>query len=341
MNYDAVLILSFGGPNTSEDVLPFLENVLRGKRVPRERMLEVAHHYELFGGKSPINEQNESLRTALLERMKTHAPALPVYIGNRNWHPYLADTLRQMRTDGVRKALAFVTSGYSCYSGCRQYREDIQRTRAEVGEGAPEVDKIRVFFNHPLFIAVNQEHVRVALETFPESIRRSVPIVYTAHSIPVEMAKQCAYEAQLTDVAQLVSKGLNHSHWQVAYQSRSGPPHQPWLEPDIGDVIERLAGQGERHLVISPIGFTSDHMEVLFDLDVEARQLCEEKNITLARASAAGNHPLFIEMVHDLIRERALPGVSDRAAVGSIPAAPDQCPAGCCLAASDAVTATQ
>ncbi len=331
MNYDAVLILSFGGPNGMEDVIPFLENVLRGKRVPRERMLEVAHHYELFGGKSPINEQNETLRSLLLERMQAHDPSLPVYLGNRNWHPYLADTLRQMRADGVRKALVFVTSAYSCYSGCRQYREDIQRAREEVGDGAPELDKIRVFFNHPLFIAVNQEHVRSALAQFPESARDSVQIVYTAHSIPEAMAQQCAYEAQLKEAARMVSEGVGHAHWQLAYQSRSGPPHQPWLEPDIGDVIEQLAEKGERHLVIAPIGFTSDHMEVLFDLDTEALELCEEKKITMVRAASAGTHPLFIEMVHDLIRERAVPGVTDRVAIGSIPAAPDRCPEKCCL----------
>lgn len=331
MNVDAVLILSFGGPNSMEDVLPFLENVLRGKRVPRERMLEVAHHYELFGGKSPINEQNEELRRLLVERMQRQEPNLPVYVGNRNWHPYLIDTLRQMQADGVRRAVAFVTSAYSCYSGCRQYREDIERARAELGEGAPHVDKIRVFFNHPLFIQVNQEHVRAALAEFPVEIRCSVPVVYTAHSIPISMADHCAYEKQLREAARLVSEGLGHGRWQLAWQSRSGPPQQPWLEPDICDVIEQLAAEGGRELVISPIGFTSDHMEVLFDLDTEARELCKKLGVRMVRASAAGNHPLFIEMVHELIRERVDVSHTQRRVVGNIPAAPDRCPENCCM----------
>lgn len=328
---DAVLIFSFGGPNGMDDVIPFLENVLRGKRVPRERLLEVAHHYELFGGKSPINEQNEELRSRLVERMQGQEPNLPVYVGNRNWHPYLVDTLRHMQADGVRRAVAFVTSAYSSYSGCRQYREDIERARAQLGAGAPQIDKIRVFFNHPLFIQVNQLHVQTALDAFPDEVRPTVPVVYTAHSIPIAMAQKCAYEQQLCEAARLVSTGVGHTKWQVAWQSRSGPPQQPWLEPDICDVIREIAASGGRNLVISPLGFTSDHMEVLFDLDTEARELCDALGVQMVRAAAAGNHPFYIEMIHELIRERVDPGHPQRRTLGSIPPAPDQCPVDCCL----------
>ena len=330
MHYDAILIVTFGGPDKMEDVIPFLENVLRGKNVPRERMLEVAHHYELFDGKSPLNEQNNELKQLLEQRMQTYEPRLPVYIGNRNWYPLLADTLRAMKEAGYRRVLALVVSGYSCYSGCRQYREDIERAREEIGEGAPEVDKIRVFYNHPLFIQANADHVRDALAKFPEADRADAKLLFTAHSIPSAMAAKCRYEEQLQEAARLVAEAVGHADWRLVYQSRSGPPHQPWLEPDVCDVIRELAEQDVKHLVISPIGFTSDHMEVLFDLDTEAKELCGELGVQMARAASAGHHPLFVEMVHDLIAER-IEDRPARPALGAHGPSHDVCPEQCCM----------
>jgi len=330
MNYDAVLIVTFGGPDTMDDVMPFLENVLRGKNVPRERMIEVAHHYELFNGKSPINEQNNALKQLLEKRMEQRAPKLPVYIGNRNWHPYLEDTMRRMKEDGVKRAIAFVASGYSCYSGCRQYREDIRRAQDAVGEGAPDVDKLRVFFNHPLFIQANADHVRQAFDQIAADKHDETLLVFTAHSIPQAMAEKCRYERQLEQASKLVAQALGHTRWKLVYQSRSGPPHQPWLGPDICDALRAWAVQGIRHVVVSPVGFTSDHMEVLFDLDTEAQALCEELGVQMVRASAAGTHPAFVEMVHDLIAERHL-GRAERPALGDLPASHDVCPVDCCL----------
>jgi ferrochelatase len=238
--YDALLVVSFGGPEAPDEVMPFLENVLRGRNVPRERMLEVAHHYEMFGGVSPINGQNRALIHALERELSENALDLPVYWGNRNWHPLLADTLRQMRDKGVRRALAFVTSAYSSYSGCRQYREDIERARAAVGEGAPQVDKLRVFYNHPDFIAPNVENLQAALARIPSERRAAAHVAFTAHSIPLSMASNCDYQAQLSETCRLVAEGAGHARWQLVFQSRSGSPAQPWLEPDICDHLREL-----------------------------------------------------------------------------------------------------
>ena len=247
-SYDAVLVISFGGPNGPDDVLPFLENVLRGRTVPRERMLEVAKHYHHFGGRSPINEQNRSLIAALERELAEHGPSLPVYWGNRNWHPLLPDTLRQMAADGVSHALAFVTSAFSSYSGCRQYREDIGRAQQEVGGSSPQVDKLRMFFNHPGFIEPMVERTRTALEQIPAQHRDDALLVFTAHSIPSAMAAGSRYEEQLREACRLVAEGVEHINWHLVYQSRSGSPQQPWLEPDIGDFLVRVQGSGLRML---------------------------------------------------------------------------------------------
>ncbi|HCC58207.1 MAG TPA: ferrochelatase [Solibacterales bacterium] len=297
--YDAVLVVSFGGPEGPDEVIPFLENVLRGRNVPRERMLAVAEHYRHFGGVSPINQQNRALVAALREELKAHGPDLPVYWGNRNWHPMLPATLAQMRADGLRRVLAFVTSAYSSYSGCRQYREDIERARVEIGEGAPMVDKLRVFYNHPGFIEPMVEHARAALAQFPAG--SDVAVVYTAHSIPLAMANTSAYVQQLEETVRLVSKGLGRSGDPLVYQSRSGAPGQPWLEPDIG---EWLRAQRPAQVVIVPSGFISDHMEVLYDLDTEARAICDELGLHMVRAATAGTHPRFVQMIRELILER-------------------------------------
>jgi ferrochelatase len=330
-SYDAVLLVSFGGPDGPDDVLPFLENVLRGRNVPRERMLEVAEHYNHFGGKSPINEQNLALLAALREELDRRGPHLPVYWGNRNWHPLLTDTIREMADAGVKRAIAFVTSAYSSYSGCRQYRENIAAACAALGERAPQIDKIRVFFNHPGFVGPMADNVRRAVGRFPESVRAAVPVLFTAHSIPTSMADGCRYGAQLAEACRLVAEQAGVTDWKLVYQSRSGPPTQPWLEPDICDAIRERHAHGCNRLVIAPIGFISDHMEVLYDLDTEAADLCRELGVEMERAATAGTDPVFIGMIRDLIAERS-GMLNDRVAIGQLPANHDVCPLDCCPA---------
>ena len=327
-NYDAVLILSFGGPEKPDDVIPFLENVLRGRNVPRERMLEVAEHYYHFGGKSPINDQNRALIAGLESELARNGTRLPVFWGNRNWHPFLADTLRQMRDAGVRRALAFVTSVFSSYSGCRQYLEDIQRARSEAGEGAPEIDKLRSYYHHPLFIEAEVDRVRRTLDQIPTDDRASTRLFFTAHSVPVAMAETSEYQMQLNESCRLVSEGVGLESWQLVYQSRSGPPGQPWLEPDICDVLRGLDLGAP--VVVVPIGFISDHMEVLYDLDTEARAIADERGLHMVRAATVGVHPKFLRMIHELILEK-----TDQCApraVGKYGPNPAVCRADCCPA---------
>jgi ferrochelatase len=327
--YDAVLLVSFGGPDGPDDVLPFLENVLRGRNVPRERMLEVAEHYHHFGGKSPINEQNRALLAALRTELANRGPDLPIYWGNRNWHPLLSDTVREMADAGVKRALAFVTSGFSCYSGCRQYRENIAAAREPLGDRAPVIDKIRVFFNHPGFVGPMARNVRRAAEQLGGG--SDLPVLFTAHSIPMSMAETSKYVTQLTEASRLVAEQAGLPNWRLVYQSRSGPPTQPWLEPDVCDTIREFAAEGAKKLVVAPIGFISDHMEVLYDLDTEAADLCRELGIEMVRAATAGTDPEFVAMIRDLIAERAW-GLPDRVAIGSMSASHDVCPLDCCPA---------
>lgn len=329
--YDAILVVSFGGPESREDVIPFLENVLRGRHVPRERMLAVAEHYYLFDGKSPINQQTRELISALKRELEHHGPNLPVYWGNRNWHPMLADTVRQMKSDGIRRALAFVTSAYSSYSGCRQYREDIARASSEAGPDAPGIDKIRVFFNHPGFIEATEDRVRDALSQLPADARENAQVIYVAHSVPLSMATTSDYVQQLEVVRKLVSSRLGTRNDALVYQSRSGAPGQPWLEPDILDYLRDLKQQNPATaVVIAPISFISDHMEVLYDLDIEARALCESLSIPMARAKTVGVHPKFVSMIRELILERT--SGADRRALGSLGPRQDVCADGCCPA---------
>ena len=327
--YDALLLVSFGGPERKADVLPFLENVLRGKPVPRERMLEVAEHYYHFGGASPINEQNRALIRALEAELQTHGPKLPVYWGNRNWTPYLADALRQMQADGVRRALAFFTSAFSSYSGCRQYLENIEQARAEVGPGRAQIDKLRAFFNHPLFIEVMAERMRDALAQIPVARRDRAQLVFTAHSIPLGMAENCRYEQQLHEACRLIGETLGRNDGRLVYQSRSGSPRQPWLEPDVNDFLRQLAAEGVEDAVVLPLGFISDHMEVLYDLDTEAHQLCSELGLNMVRAATAGVHPKFIAMIRELIQERVTAS-PERRALGVLGPSHDVCPPDCC-----------
>jgi len=332
MKYDAILIVSFGGPESKDDVIPFLENVLRGRNVPRERMLTVAEHYNHFEGRSPINQQTRALIAALEAELERTGPRFPIYWGNRNWRPLLPETLRQMKQDGIRRALAFVTSAYSSYSGCRQYRENIARAQNEVGPGAPEVEKLRVFFNHPLFIEATVERVGDALHAIPAGARENVQIVYLAHSIPVSMAHSCDYVRQLEEVRGLVSKALGHTNDVLVYQSRSGAPGQPWLEPDVLDYLRQVKARNlASAVVLAPIGFISDHMEVVYDLDVEARQLCDSLGLPMMRAKTAGVHPKFVEMIRELIVERMNPG-TERRALGSLGPRVDVCAEDCCPA---------
>jgi ferrochelatase len=326
--YDAVLVLSFGGPEKPDDVIPFLENVLRGRNVPRERMLEVAEHYYHFGGKSPINDQNRALIASLEELLEREGPRLPVYWGNRNWYPFLADTLRQMRAQGVRKALGFVTSVFSSYSGCRQYLEDIDKARAEVGTAAPEVHKLRTFYNHPLFVEAQADELRAALGQIPAERRSRAKLLFTAHSVPISMADSSDYRKQLDESCRLVAEQLGIDGWRLVYQSRSGPPGQPWLEPDIGDVLRQTPAGTD--VAIVPIGFVSDHMEVLYDLDTEAREIAKDRAVNLVRAPTVGVHPKFLAMIRELILERL--GETAPRAIGQFGPSHNNCDPGCCPA---------
>jgi ferrochelatase len=332
MNYDAILVVSFGGPELPEDVIPFLENVLRGRNVPRERMLAVAEHYYQFGGKSPINQQVRDLIAALEIELARHGPNLPVYWGNRNWHPMLAETLQKMKQDGVRRALAFVTSAYSSYSGCRQYREDIARAQEQIGPGSPQIDKLRAFFNHPGFIEATEDRLRDGLRAIPADASENIQIVYTGHSIPLSMANACDYVRQLEEVKTLVSAKLGLANHALVYQSRSGAPGQRWLKPDILDYLKEVKARNlASAIVLAPIGFISDHMEVLYDLDIEVRQLCDSLGLTVVRAKTVGVHPTFIGMIRELIVERTTAGM-ERRALGSLGPRKDVCEENCCPA---------
>jgi protoporphyrin/coproporphyrin ferrochelatase len=328
--YDALLVVSFGGPEGMDDVMPFLENVTRGRNVPRERLEEVAHHYERFGGVSPINRQNRELIAALEVELRAHGIELPIAFGNRNWHPFLEDALRGLEASGARRVLAFFTSAFSSYSGCRQYREDLHRAQTVVGPGAPEVLKLRAFYNHPGFVEANADRVRAAYRQIPEERRAAAPIVFTAHSIPVVMADRCRYAVQLEESARLVAEAVGVDDWALVFQSRSGPPHVPWLEPDVLDHLRELHSGGATDVVVSPVGFVSDHLEVLYDLDVEAVDLGGELGMNVVRAGTAGTHPAFVAMIRELIEERLTEDVPKRAE-GRYGPSHDVCPSNCCL----------
>lgn len=325
-SYDALLLVSFGGPERREDVIPFLENVVRGRHIPRARLLEVAEHYYHLGGRSPIVDQTRRLTDAVRHELDQHGPQLPVYQGNRNWHPFLADTLRAMASDGVQRALAFVTSAFGSYSSCRQYLEDIARARATVGAAAPQVEKLRLFYNHPLFIELWAERLRSALNAEPQAA-----VLFTAHSIPQSQAAVSPYAAQLRNAAALVATAAGAGQWRLAYQSRSGPPQQPWLEPAVDAELRRLHATGAAAVILVPLGFLTDHMEVAFDLDVEARELCHQLGLRMTLVPAIGGHPRFPALVRELVLERCQPGPV-RPSVGPLGPWPDLCPPDCCLA---------
>ncbi|MGF1469368.1 MAG: ferrochelatase [Sandaracinaceae bacterium] len=328
--YDAVMVVSFGGPEGPDDVMPFLENVVRGRNVPRARLEAVAEHYHHFGGVSPIGARTRELADALRDELARRGHALPVYVGNRHWHPMLADTLRSMRDDGIERALGFVTSAFSSYSGCRAYREDLAKARGSVGPGAPRVDKIRPFYDHPALVEVWEERLRDARTQLPADRRSDAHVLFTAHSIPLGMARGCDYEAQLEALASLLRERLDFGTAPVVYQSRSGPPQVPWLEPDVNDALRKLAEEHPGAAVIAaPIGFVADHMEVVWDLDHEAEETAKGLGLAFARATAPNAHPRFVQMAAELVEERLDPS-RPRPALGPFGVRPDRCVPGCC-----------
>lgn len=355
--FDAVLLLSFGGPEAPDDVLPFLERVTAGRGIPADRLAAVAQQYEAFGGISPINEQNRQLRAALELELNAGVAResdghLPVYFGNRNWHPFLVDTLRDMRADGIENAAVVVTSGYSSYSGCRQYRENLYDAVVELeadGSGsAPRLSKIRRWFDQPAYVDAMTDNVIAAIESLPPTAeaRKTSPvqIAFTTHSIPMSQAAASGdpalgggmYVRQHEFVAGAIGEQVRQRlgidvPWKLVFQSRSGPPAMPWLEPDINDHLASLADLGTRQVVIVPIGFMSDHMEVMWDLDTVALARAKELGLSAVRASTVGCDPRFVTALAALVREREaeIPQV-DRVALGPWGAAPDLCPVGCC-----------
>lgn len=340
--YDALLLVSFGGPERPEDVVPFLRNVTAGKDIPDERLVEVGAHYDLFGGRSPINDQNRDLMAAIREDFVTNGIDVPVYWGNRNWDPYLADTLGKMAADGISRAACLVTSAYSSYSGCRQYRENLAAAHASV-EGAPRLDRLRAYFNHPGFVEPNVDATLAALALLPDAVRREAHLVFVTHSIPLSMnatsgplgeAYVHQHRAVMEEISDRVREETGHRYPSaLVYCSRSGPPSVPWLEPDVNDHLRTLKAREVPAAVLVPIGFVSDHMEVVYDLDTEAMATARELGLSCERAATAGVDPRFVAMVRDLLLERAAVERGedpDRAVVGTLPAAWDVCAAGCC-----------
>jgi ferrochelatase len=338
---DALLLLSFGGPEGPADVLPFLENVTRGRGVPPERLAEVAEHYHHFGGVSPINALNRDIIDAVRVALADAGLDLPVYFGNRNWHPLVADTLAEMAADGVRSALVFPTSAYGGYSACRQYDEDIRGARAAVGADAPDLVKLRQYFDHPLFIDAVADAVRVAYTELPADVRDLARLVFTAHSVPVSADRTAGppgnghwYSRQVAEAARLVADQLGVPEYDVVWQSRSGPPQIPWLEPDITDHLDALHAKGFPAVVVSPIGFVSDHLEVIWDLDTEARARARDLGLAYARAATPGTDPRFARLVVELVSEH-LTGVPVRKLSTAFPQAGctvngAACQIGCC-----------
>ncbi|MEO1064191.1 MAG: ferrochelatase [Actinomycetota bacterium] len=323
--YDAVLVVSFGGPEGPDDVMPFLRNVTRGRGVPDDRLAEVAEQYLRFGGVSPLPEHDRRLVEAIRTDLAANDVDLPVYLGNRNWDPLLADTVARMRDDGIERALAFVTSAYSSYSGCRQYREDIEAARFAVGPGAPEIQKVRAFHNHPGFVEPFVDGVRAALDRRPDA-----RLVFTAHSVPTSMAETSDYVEQLRDTAGLVADGVGRDTWDLVWQSRSGPPSVPWLEPDVGDHLQACADDGVTEVVLVPIGFVADHQEVRFDLDTQAAEIAAEAGIALERVPTPGLDARYVAMVRELVLERLRAG--PRRSLGDLGPRQDVCGVGCCPA---------
>jgi ferrochelatase len=325
VSFDALLLVGFGGPEGPDDVLPFLENVTRGRGIPKERLAEVGAHYARFGGVSPLNGQLRALKSAIEADFRAHDVALRVYWGNRNWHPLLPDTVRAMRDDGVKSALAFVTSAFGSYSGCRQYRENLEAAAASV-EGAPAITKLRNYFDHPLFVDALVERTQVAVSASPPGAR----LVLTAHSIPVASASTAPYEQQLRAIASIVAARVGHGEHDLVFQSRSGTPGTPWLEPDIDDHLASLHARGVKDVLLVPLGFVSDHMEVIWDLDTQAKAKADGLGMSLTRAGTVSTHPSFVRMIRELVEERA--HGAERRALTTL--GDGTCHPGCCAASA-------
>ena len=299
---DSVLLIAFGGPTSPHEIRPFLEIVARGRGIQAERLEEVAHHYEQMpGGRSPLAELTFAQARGLQHALAQAGPPLPVFVGMRNWHPFLHETLAEMVGKGARQALAVILSPLRTEASWDRYMRDVAEARARVTD-APEVGFAPAWFENPRFVAAVADRASAALREVPPEARAWTPLVFTAHSVPTAMANVSPYVSDLTAAARAVVRRLGHPRWSLAYQSRSGSPRQPWLEPDIGDVLRRLAADGERHAVVVPIGFVCDHVEVLYDLDVEARRVAAGAGLELHRAAAVNDHPEFVAMLADLVR---------------------------------------
>lgn len=304
--FDALLLLSFGGPEGPEQVMPFLENVTRGRGIPRERLESVAEHYLHFDGVSPINGINRALIEAIRAELDARGEDLPVYFGNRNWHPFVEDTVAEMKADGIRRAAVFSTSAWGGYSGCTQYQEDIARARGAVGDGAPELQKLRQYFDHPLLIEMFSDAITQAANELPEALRSDARLVFTAHSIPMRAVDRCGpelYPRQVRYASGLIAAAAGYRAYDVVWQSRSGPPQVPWLEPDVGDHLSALAEVGTRAVIVCPVGFVADHIEVIWDLDTELAEQAEDLGVALARATTPNDQPRFAQLALELLDE--------------------------------------
>lgn len=322
-NYDAVFFIGFGGPEKKEDIRPFLEIVTKGRPIPPARIEEVVHHYEVIGGKSPINEITNAQADGLRRELKAAGQAWPVYVGNRNWHPFIEESLRKMKADGVKRAIGFYTAAHRSEASLERYLNAVETAREKIGEGAPVIDLVGPWFDHPLFIEAICERIKelnvvTPAARKPGSIVMDPPLttagddigwVFTAHSIPCCMAKDSTYVMELQKTAALVAERFGNPPWTLAYSSRSGRPTDPWLEPDICDLIRARAEQGQKHLLIIPIGFIADHVEILFDLDVEAKEAAQEVGVSIYRAKSVGDHPVFCRMIADVVQKRAAASV--------------------------------
>ena len=301
--YDAVLLIAFGGPTRPEEIRPFLARVTKGIPIPPERLEEVAHHYEAVGGKSPLNEitfcQAEGLKSVLQENRLP----LPVYVGMRNSSPFFGETLKRMANDGIRRALGFILSSHRTEASWDRYQKNVAHARVELGPQAPQVAYCAGWHDHPLFIQTWAELIHASFADIPVHQRASTDLVFTAHSLPAAMASRSPYVEQLEATARSVAAKLGHERWSIAYQSRSGKPTHPWLEPDIGNAIRKLAAAGRKEVVVAPIGFVCDHVEVLYDLDIEAKKIAEDHGVTMRRASCPNDHPTFIQMIAEVIQD--------------------------------------
>jgi len=327
--FDSLLLLSFGGPENSDDVMPFLRNVTAGRGVPDERLAVVAEQYELFGGKSPINELNQQLLSALDEELASRGHEMATFWGNRNWHPFVTDSIADLKSLGHTSTVCLVTSAFSSYSGCRQYHEDLDRARNEV-PGAPNIERVRVYWDHPDFLGTAAELLAESRDA--AGLSSETPVLHSAHSLPLSMAANCDYQQQLNEAAAIVNElaGMR-GPYEVVFQSRSGPPSVPWLTPDIDQRIHELAEQGTQELLVHPLGFVADHMEVLFDLDTQSAAAAKEAGVKMVRTPTVGTHPRFVSMLVDLVEEAA--GLrADRPSLSKSGPRPDKCNSQCCPA---------